>query len=859
MLIEELADQLKQGFRHEKRSPVCLWFDEHREFIRLLPALRTYLGRLPQHPFSLLEYDESQRHGQIWLKHEMYRSPAGVRQLGENDPRFVIYLPFPPERFEQSGPGGQPPLELLIEYQITGIAWRIDGKLPTLSGFLRKAGVPLPTAPQELHRLCAGGADSLLAKYSGRFSDAPRAFWQTTILTPQYVQSQLISDVDQTLIDLASDPQGAWGSLQERKVLSEFLEMVRERYGFDHPATTPDTFIREFVARLALTDAFLGYSEPKDFPFTNRLPPEPLRRRHQDLLGRWLRDAEGRGAWDMWIREAERDIDLSSWARGRDGTSSGFPHLVQLRWAATMQSFESAAGKSSTLHQFFDGHRATIAREAESGATSQRPVGAWWLLRDLDSLVRACKDGQGRVTQLNAPSELAATYVGAADSIELRHMRIRRQAEEEDVPVVQKVADRVYAEYGNDLNTRFFQGLAASGTTVIQDFPAVTPHLEETLWKAKGRRAVLIVDALRYDCAIAIKEKLREREVQVSPVVGMLPTVTPVGMTAVMPLSDATVALEVKGNNLHPMVNGKDMSARGNRIAYLEAFGAQCLEIADVESASDPPVPASDLLVVIGHDDVDHLGHGDAGALVRHVHVEVERLARIVRKLHQWGYPVVHVVTDHGFILLDPAALPPEVRCDKEWCLVYKERFALVLSRVELPLTSFPFDWDGDVRVAVPPGLAFFKRETGYSHGGATLQEMIIPHLVSMSHSIAEKRIGVEVELPADELMRTAVKVVLRVKSGQASAGLFPPAEVDRTLVLNVLRPGEDDQLVTVLDGGPKEVRLQQAKNEESITLFFRSACSFRKGEILDLDIRDVETGEQFPPGGVSLTVGRDM
>ena len=45
----------------------------------------------------------------------------------------------------------------------------------------------------------------------------------------------------------------------------------------------------------------------------------------------------------------------------------------------------------------------------------------------------------------------------------------------------------------------------------------------------------------------------------------------------------------------------------------------------------------------------------------------------------------------------------------------------------------------------------------------------------------------------------------------------------------------------------------------KSVTLFFHSAQSFSTGEILHLDISDIETTEQFPPGGIKLTVGRDM
>ena len=58
--------------------------------------------------------------------------------------------------------------------------------------------------------------------------------------------------------------------------------------------------------------------------------------------------------------------------------------------------------------------------------------------------------------------------------------------------------------------------------------------------------------------------------------------------------------------------------------------------------------------------------------------LEIERLARLVRKLHRWGYAHVHIITDHGFILLDEQTLPREVQCDKSWRIVLKERYAIV-------------------------------------------------------------------------------------------------------------------------------------------------------------------------------------
>jgi hypothetical protein len=118
---------------------------------------------------------------------------------------------------------------------------------------------------------------------------------------------------------------------------------------------------------------------------------------------------------------------------------------------------------------------------------------------------------------------------------------------------------------------------------------------------------------------------------------------------------------------------------------------------------------------------------------------------------------------------------------------------------------------------------------------------------------------GVEVVLPVFELMRTALKVTLRPKaaSGEKQMTLF--SESGRTLVIDVLQTGPDGKKKSVVDTGPKSVGIKPQDKEQNVTLFFHSAARFQKGELLDLDIRDEETAEQFPPGGIKLTVGRDM
>ena len=861
MILQALVDQFKQRFQHEKRAQVCLWFDEKEEFLKLLPSFRTHLEAMQSPPFRVLEYDASRRHGQIWLKYQIYLSLDALPEEKRRHQRFLVYLPLSEDRLEHGGPNGAPALDMLTEYRIAGATWRIGGKRPTLFSFLKQANVKLPSLPSDQQRLYEGGRDSLLSKYVARFADRPAAFWRD-LLSPEIAQARLIGDIDQTILDLAVSPETTWQSLDGKGLVPEFIAMVRERYGFEGPNDSPARWVEDLVTTLALTETFLGYGERADFPLADRLPPQAVHAHHRQLLHRWLRDSESRTAWDRWIQDIEAEIDLTAWAKDQPGFCFGFPHLVRMRWQQIADAFATAAAKSSTTAAFFEEHGALIANEAEHSKTSHRPTGSWELMRRLQEYVAACKRATQLAEQADTIETLVRVFVEQATVVDAAHITVRHEADKQSQPAAIKVADREYATYTNTLNGRFFERYIAGAAASIPKLPYVTDRLEQRLWTTRGKRAVLIIDALRYDCAHLVGQMLQDFTVDLEPMRAAIPTVTPVGMTALMPLSAAEVSFDVKGNSLHPRVNGKDAAARSTRIAFLKDFGADCRQIGELEANSDAPDGLGELLVVFGHEEVDHIGHGSANALVRHLHIEVERIARLVRKLHRWSYPEVHVVTDHGFILLDEEKLPDEVACNTEWCRVKKERFALVSAEADLPVASLPFDWDSSLRVALPPGLAFFKAEKSFSHGGAALQELVIPHLVSRSRTTSAKRIGVEVVLPTFELMRTALKVTLRPKPPASSTSgqmaLFPAT--GRTLNLDVLRTGSTGARVSVLASGhPKEVRVDAEENEQNVTLFFHSAQSFSAGESLHLEISDIETTERFPPGGITLTVGRDM
>jgi hypothetical protein len=854
MIPSAFISQIQQRFSHEKRARVCLWFDPASEFSRLLPVFSQHLAEMKSPPFRLIAYDRPQKHGQLWLKRQVWLARQDNPQA-----RLVIHLPFPEERMSSPDENGKNHLELLLEFHIGGVDWKVAGKRPSLFSFLKAAGVRLPDGVGEQRKITDGGAESLLSKYAAKFAGRAPVFWEETV-TSELVQSRLVGDVDQTVLDLAVEPDAKWEALREEGHLDEFLTAVRDRLGDTPNTDNPALWIKGLVERLALTEAFVGYGEPEDFPFADRVPPMRYRENHLNLVRRWLRDANCRGAWDRWVVEAEEHINLASWANGKKGACYGFPHLVTQRWHDAVQSLVYSAETPEKFVSHVAEVSPDIQREVEFTKASAAPADSWDTLAGFTRFVAATEKAKQAAGDASSSAECLRVYLEFAADVDQAHLRLKGQAQEWDLVDLARIIDRTYAAYANQLNQTFFTAFTSTETAEIHGLPFVTDQMEAHVWSPKGKRAVVIVDALRYDCALALKTMLTGSEVSVTPMRAILPTITPFGMSALLPTSHGPDGLLVKDKIRAPARGGLDLSQRKNRIDQMKTAGAECREIDTVENASAKPSKLPQLMVVFGHEEVDSIGHGDGNALIRHLHKELERIARVIRKLHQWGYPEVTVVTDHGFILMDEENLPPEVPLPPEWCLVKKERYAFIPAEADLPVKSMPMLWDASIRVAIPPGFAYFKTEKSFSHGGATLQELVIPRLCSKQRA-KQQKIGVEILLAGAGagLTSAAVKIILRPLNLGGEGEFAAVSAMPRNLLLNVFKDAKEGP-VSVLPRGESKAAQLQTTGELALTLFFDSKFSVQKGDQLRLSISDADSGEQFPgPEGILLTASRNL
>ena len=80
-----------------------------------------------------------------------------------------------------------------------------------------------------------------------------------------------------------------------------------------------------------------------------------------------------------------------------------------------------------------------------------------------------------------------------------------------------------------------------------------------------------------------------------------------------------------------------------------------------------------------------------------------------------------------------------------------------------------------------------------------------------------------------------------------------------RNLEVNVVRGGGAGTGSILSRAEAKKIVLKP-DSEVPLTLFFDSKFTFKQGDALRLEIRDADTGEQFPgPEGITLHVARDL
>lgn len=847
MIISWLVGELTDLFTKNSNVSVVLWFDAKEEYAGLLDS-----GIFPvkDSGFTLLRYrlDEKKQvyHGPLWLKAQMVWETRHLPVEEKAACRFVLYLPFAKELLDSDTPEVR--WESLLEYKYTGKTWLLDGKEPSLFQFLRKHGVPLPSSQKEQRALGEGGNVSLLAKMVTKFAERDAAFWKQS-LNAAKVTELLVGDLPQKLFLVLADPENAVAYLTEKNLLDEFTQAVVNEYAYEAPlAADARAWVQGFTLRLALTECFLGYGQPADFPFLSLLPDANVRDHWVSFWKRWTSDRDLAAVYDKCIALLEADYNLTAWAKGRTGSSQAFNHLARAQWNEEFAVFEKIADSRTQLETYATSHISTL-QSATIGywANTSGKLPGWALLAELCSLVIQARQALNESEKLLEPSDFVSAYTARWYKADASYWHIfqgvRRSV---GLEAIQKAANLCYRYFLQEVNTLFvsrFSTWSSWGQWGEQSVLAGSPNV----WNAKGKVAVLVVDALRYDLAAALKEQIKGADTELSAWITEIPSITPVGMTALLPLKGEAVNAVLSTGKLELLLTGVgDLAVKEKRRQLLaERCGATFLELPDL--LSSPRLPSTKFLVVFTSE-IDGLGHKTGVELSKHLDQLLADLRIAIEKLHLAGFETVHVIADHGFILLADGS--DKVESVTKHAVLKGDRYAFLADGAVVDQLTLPFSLDEKQRVAFPHGIACFSGNNEYIHGGLSLQEIVVPHLKTWTTHKSEK-IDVECILPTTEIATLTVKVVLVAKSPVAANLLDQPQ--GRTMEVTFMRNGVPVALANTVSLDPDE-----KDGTKSVTVFLDESIGFSKGDVLALQVRDVDTKEDLATGK-TVTLVRDL
>lgn len=313
--------------------------------------------------------------------------------------------------------------------------------------------------------------------------------------------------------------------------------------------------------------------------------------------------------------------------------------------------------------------------------------------------------------------------------------------------------------------------------------------------RSKNKVAVIISDALRFEIGEELTRKIEEEDrftAELEPMLSMLPSYTQLGMAALLPHREITISEDGTA-----WVDGQSTAGRENRSKILNAGvkdGAAAIHSADLLAMSKEEsreFAKENQVMYIYHNQIDATGDDTKteSRVFDAVENSLAELKEILKKLTNANLTNIIITADHGFIYqnrpLDESEYAGEdVQGDK----VYFRNRRFVIGKDLRPSGSLkqfaPVDLGltGDFQVYIPKSINRLRLKgsgSRYVHGGASLQEVVIPVI-----KINKKRTSDLAKLEID-VIKSSTSIIT---TGQLSVAFYQTEPVSAKLQPRQLR-----------------------------------------------------------------------
>ena len=266
-------------------------------------------------------------------------------------------------------------------------------------------------------------------------------------------------------------------------------------------------------------------------------------------------------------------------------------------------------------------------------------------------------------------------------------------------------------------------------------------HVAPVVKDGRTKAVVIISDGMRYEIAEELASMIRSEDrfdASLSAVLGSLPSYTQLGMASLLPQS----SLELDPVALPVFADGKPTNGTVNRDKILQAVMGHALTAAEVLAMAGSELRelyTKHQIFYVYHDRID--AAGDKAPTERTVFEAAEETLRellvLVKKWTNANATNILITADHGFLYQDiPLEQAYYVSENPQGDAVTKTNRRYVLGRSLKPSPSFMTFTSaqaglvGDIDIQIPKSIHRIPQPgagTRYVHGGASLQEIVVP------------------------------------------------------------------------------------------------------------------------------------
>lgn len=316
---------------------------------------------------------------------------------------------------------------------------------------------------------------------------------------------------------------------------------------------------------------------------------------------------------------------------------------------------------------------------------------------------------------------------------------------------------------------------------------------------AEGKTAYFLVDALRYEMCDELLAGLGEGfEAELKPCIAQLPTITEVGMAALMPGAEKGMELKHAGSGrVGVVIDGKLLKNRASRIKHFENALKEKSAVFKLTQIVKPgkkvrqEIEDADIILITSWE-IDRRGEEiddkeDAGRFMDEV---LEKLRRGIRRLGSLGVKRVIIAADHGYIFADEPAGAMKIDPPGGKTIDLHGRVWIGKGGMAAPgyirLHAADIGLSGDMELAFPLGLARFKTkgpDRGFFHGGISLQEMIVPAAVIKVKTVETPGMGRSSVLLKPAKPRITTRF-FSIEAKYVSTGLFEAESEKRVRIV---------------------------------------------------------------------------